>query len=204
MARDPVHAYDNSRTDDCGTERYFCSLWTPSLVLDNGLRFVSGEFKEFMAANVVKQICSSPYNPATNGAAERVVQTTKKASRQEGLPLEKATSSFLLCYRSTPCSTTGLTPSSLFMGCELRTCLDLMAPDVGGHVRDRQPAQEAHDNRHCRAWKLQVTQPVWAKNSRVMDQVGPLFYLVELPDGRLWHRHIDDLRAGDQPADLLR
>ena len=45
------------------------------LVSDNGPQFVSEEFKQFMSANGVKHIKSSPYHPASNGAAERMVQT---------------------------------------------------------------------------------------------------------------------------------
>ena len=46
---------------------------------------------------------------------------------------------------------------------------------------------------------------VWARNFRdsprwvqgvVADRVGPLSYLVRLPDGNLWQRHIDHLREG--------
>ena len=57
------------------------------LVSDNRPQFISGEFRQFMAANGVKHIRSSPYHPATNGAAERLVQTMKKAlkaSHQDG------------------------------------------------------------------------------------------------------------------------
>ena len=45
-----------------------------------------------MAANEIKHIKSSPYHPASNGAAERMVQTLKlalKADHKKGVPLEK-------------------------------------------------------------------------------------------------------------------
>ena len=184
------------------------------LVSDNGPQFISDEFREFMAANGVKHILSSPYHPSTNGAAERLVQTMKKAmmaSRQDGLPIEQALAVFLFRYRSTPHSTTGVTPSSLFMGRQLRTCLDLLSPDVGGRVRDRQASQKAYHDEHSHARELHVGQSVWAKNfrggptwvpARVSDQVGPLSFLVQLSDGGLWRRHIDHLRAGcDQPSE---
>ena len=48
------------------------------IVSDNGL---SEEFRQFMAVNGVKQIRSSPYHPATNGAAERMVQTRGGTTR---------------------------------------------------------------------------------------------------------------------------
>lgn len=38
----------------------------------------STEFAHFLVANGVKHIWSAPYHPATNGAAERLVQTVKR------------------------------------------------------------------------------------------------------------------------------
>ena len=168
-----------------------------------------------MGVNRIKHIRSSPYHPATNGAAERLVQTMEKAmkaSRQDGSTLERAMAAFLLRYRSTPHSTTGVTPSSLFIGRELRTRLDLLSPDVGGRVRDRQATQKAYHDKHSRLRELRVGQSVWARNFRdgptwvpatIADQVGPLSYLVQLSDGGLWRRHIDHLRTGqDVPSEV--
>jgi transposase InsO family protein len=49
------------------------------LVSDNGPQFVSEEFEAFMRANGIRHIASAPYHPATNGLAERMVQTFKYA-----------------------------------------------------------------------------------------------------------------------------
>ena len=72
------------------------------LVSDNGPQFVSEEFKQFMSANGIKHIRSSPYHPASNGATERMVQTVKlalKADHKKGVPLEKSLANFLsFCY----------------------------------------------------------------------------------------------------------
>ena len=56
------------------------------------------------------------------------------------------------------------------------------------------------------AASLRLTmQGVWAKNYRdgplwtpetVVDRPGPLSYLIRLPNGDLWHRHVDQLREG--------
>ena len=81
------------------------------LVSDNGPQFVSEEFKQFMIANGVKHIRSSPYHPASNnGAAERMVQTLKlalKADNKRGVPIEKSLANFLLHYRVMLHATTG-------------------------------------------------------------------------------------------------
>ena len=52
------------------------------LVTDNGPCFVSEEYEIFMAKNGVKYITSAPYHPATNGLAERAVQTVKRGLKR--------------------------------------------------------------------------------------------------------------------------
>ena len=45
------------------------------LVSDNGPQFNSVEFLKFVEGNRIKAILSAPYHPASNGLAERFVQT---------------------------------------------------------------------------------------------------------------------------------
>ena len=47
------------------------------LVSDNGPQFTSEKFASFLTSNGVKHVHSAPFNPATNGLAERFVQTCK-------------------------------------------------------------------------------------------------------------------------------
>ncbi|KAL0150485.1 hypothetical protein M9458_054302 [Cirrhinus mrigala] len=77
-------------------------------VSDNGPQFISHEMATFLLANGVQHIKSSPYHPATNGLAERFVQTMKhalKASTGQGT-FHQRLHNFLLCYRCTPHATT--------------------------------------------------------------------------------------------------
>ena len=103
------------------------------LVSDNGPQFVAEEFSVFFHSNGVKNIRSGPYHPATNGAIERMVQTMKqylKAGLSEGIPVEQALMKFLLHYCITPHAVTGTSPSSLFLGRNIRTQLDLLHRDI--------------------------------------------------------------------------
>jgi len=44
------------------------------LASDNGPRFLSSEFGNFMKQNGIKHLRSAPYHPASNGLAERFIQ----------------------------------------------------------------------------------------------------------------------------------
>jgi hypothetical protein len=179
------------------------------LVSDNGPQFTSDEFRVFMLSNGVKHIRTVPYHPATNGAAERFVQTVKRAlqSLQRGTVL---VSSFLLQYRNTPHATTGVSPGSLLVGRPLRTRLDLLPPPtVASQVQQQQERQKEGHDRRSHSKTLQVGQHVWARNygqgprwlRAVVETVkGPRSFMVRTDvDGRLWHRHLDKLRAASEP-----
>ena len=49
------------------------------LVIDNGPQFTAKEFQLFLKKNEVKHVTSAPYHPATNGLAERFIQTMKQS-----------------------------------------------------------------------------------------------------------------------------
>lgn len=58
----------------------FASYRLPEeLVSDNGPQFTAVEFGEFLQLNAVKHTKSTLYNPSSNGAAERLVQTFKQS-----------------------------------------------------------------------------------------------------------------------------
>ena len=83
-----------------------------TIVSDNGPSFTSDEFKKFMQANGIRHITAAPSHPSTNGLAERAVQTVKQSLKQiNGNSVEEKLSKFLLTYRITPHTTTGIPPS---------------------------------------------------------------------------------------------
>ena len=178
------------------------------LVSDNGPQFCSSEFQLFMQRNGIRHSRVAPYHPASNGAAELMVQSIKQALRSAsctGVPLEHALATFLLRYRSTPHATMGVPPCTLFMGRKLRMRLDLLTPDVASRVRKQQSKQEEHHDQHAQLREFQAGQVVWARNLRggphwkkavIQDRLGPLSYMVRLEDGDLWRRHVDHLREG--------
>jgi hypothetical protein len=96
------------------------------IVSDNGSQFSSEEFATFMKCNGIKHFKSAPYHPATNGLAERFIQTFKnsmRAMKDENRDINQKIANFLLTYRNTPHSTTNETPAKLLLGRNLRTRL---------------------------------------------------------------------------------
>ena len=118
------------------------------LVTDNGSCFVSEKFETFLLNNGVKHITSAPYHPATNGLAERAVQIVKKGLKKETVgTMEERLAKVLMAYRTTPQSTTGVTPAELLQGRRIRTRLDMLKPSLEDQVEQKQSRQKSnHDS----------------------------------------------------------
>ena len=173
------------------------------IVSDNGPQFVSAEFDSFLRQNGIRRKNSAPYHPATNGLAERFVQTLKQAMRamkREKGALHVKLATFLLAYRNTPHCTTNETPAMLMMGRNLRTRLDLVKPSVRGTVEKNQASQSTYLGS---LRQLQVGQTVAARQYNTKDekwvrgvitaQDGPLSYQVKIRPDTTVKRHIDQI-----------
>ncbi|XP_035806354.2 uncharacterized protein K02A2.6-like [Amphiprion ocellaris] len=176
-----------------------------TVVTDNGPTFTSDVFKVFMEKNGIRHIRTAPYHPASNGLAERAVETLKAGLRKmSGHSLEMKLSRFLFQYRITPHSTTGLTPAEMLMGRKPKSHLDLLRPDVGARVARSQDEQKARRDRHARERLFKPGDSVYVKNfgsgSPWLPGVihrcsGPVSVIVDLQDGRLIRRHLDHVRV---------
>lgn len=189
----------------------FASYGVPSeVVSDNGPQFISADFGNFLRMNGVKHIRTPPYHPASNGAAERAVQTFKRAWKKDAAAGNTLTETehqrlarFLLNYRSTPHTITERTPAELFLKRPLRTRLDLVKPSVERTVTKHQRQQQlAHDKsrRSLRYFDVgdkvlvrdvRGNQPPWSPGV-IVSRRGPLLYLVEVRE-RTVSVHLDHL-----------
>ena len=175
-------------------------------VSDNGPQFRSEEFAHFLKMNGVKHIRVAPYHAASNGLAERMVQSFKnhmKTCKGSKLSVQQRIGNFLLTYRSTKHPTTGRTPASLFLGRELRTRLTLLRPSTGEKVMDSQAKQKAAHDVHVKFREFYPGDRILVKDLRrentwwpgsVAERSGPKSYVVVLDDGRVWKRHLDHIR----------
>ncbi|XP_024872568.1 uncharacterized protein K02A2.6-like, partial [Temnothorax curvispinosus] len=186
-------------------DNLFTAYGAPTIVVsDNGTQFTAAEFKSFLQTSGVKyHKLTAPYHPSTNGQAERSVQTVKDALRAMGTSrntLQADLNKFLRHYRIAPHSTTGQSPSQLFLGRTLRTRLDLVRPDdVFTRVTQKWNVQYAPTFR-----SFKPTQTVyflsgnprmdkWVRGT-IVARLGELHYEIEYGNKR-FKRHVDQIRG---------
>ncbi|XP_058811007.1 uncharacterized protein K02A2.6-like [Topomyia yanbarensis] len=181
-----------------------------TIVSDNGPQFTSAEFKEFLQNSGVKfHKLSAPYHPATNGQAERYVQTTKDALKAMGTTastLQSNLNNFLQRYRIAPHATTGESPSKLFMGRNIRTHLDLLKPeDVRQKVSMKQEInfkpsfREFSSGQNVYFLSGNLRMEKWIPGV-IAVRLGDLHYEIEY-SGKRFKRHIDQIRSRFGPQD---
>jgi hypothetical protein len=112
----------------------------------------------------------------------------------------------LMAYRTTPQSTTGTSPGQLLLGRRIRTRLDLLIPNIGERVENRQLHQKLlHDRTNPRK-TFTKGEKVFARNfgtstgqkwlpAVIQEVTGPVSFMVKLQDDRLVRRHLDYLRS---------
>ncbi|XP_062403781.1 uncharacterized protein K02A2.6-like [Sardina pilchardus] len=200
----PVKNATSAKTIDVLRTLFARTGLPQQLVSDNGSQFTSEEFQWFTKKNGIKYITTVPFHPATNGLAERFVQTFKqsmKAMASTKMSISEKLANFLLSYRNTDHSTTGQAPAVLFMGRSLRSRLDLLKPDLHRDMSKRLSGQMKKQSPPLRTFE--VGQSVLARDYRqgkqrwesgeIVSKTGPLTYTVEVSPGLIWRTHVDQL-----------
>ena len=136
-----------------------------TLISDNATCFVSAEFEQFQTLNGIRHVTSSPYHPASNGQAERAVQTVKKGVQkmQTGLLTDRL-AKFLFTYRTMPHTTTGVPPAELLIGRNLQTRFHKLYPNRREDVEKHQAQQKRDHDKRAKRCNLQPGDYVFARN----------------------------------------
>ncbi|UYV75052.1 hypothetical protein LAZ67_12002238 [Cordylochernes scorpioides] len=102
------------------------------LVTDNGRQFVSSEFEEFTTINGIRHTKTSPYNPSTNGFAERYVREFKNSLRknQGKDSIEINLQRFLFTHRAFPQTVLKEYPAELLMKRSIRSRFSNLIPKM--------------------------------------------------------------------------
>ena len=184
----------------------FATHGLPEIVVtDNASGFKSEEFGEFLQKNNIRKLHSAPFHPATNGLAERNVQTFKNAMRKmletntSKESVQNLISRFLFTYRITPHSVTGISPAEALMNRKLNNVFNMLKPCADRKAR-MLAARNPRNDKKMRFFD--VGEVVWIRNYAngpkwikgvVEKPNGPATYEV-LVNGNMVHRHVDQMR----------
>jgi len=156
-----------------------------TLVSDNGTQLTAQNFSLFLKQNGIKYKRTAPYHPATNGLAERYVQTLKqslKAMKSECTSIDLELAKLLLQYRKMPHSILNAYPSFLMFGREIRSKLDLIKPkEIVRTVIQQLNIRELAEGKMIGA-RNYLGKDKW-RFGRIIKKIGLLHYEIELENG---------------------
>ena len=215
----------SSKSTTAILEQEFAHFGYPhTLVTDNATTFMSQEFQAWCKQRGIVHLTGAPYHPATNGAAERLIQSFKQALRKSSLPPKEALQEFLMQYRRIPFAS-GLSPSELLNGRRIRTKIDTLVPSIPHLLQGRQSRQASkHSNPEdsevvskvehhyslgdpCYALYLgprRDRDPRWVPAIVTKVHGTRSVNVRVIPRGPTWRRHLDQLRpryGSDQDDD---
>ena len=181
-----VHKSTNSRhvLQWLAEELYRCFGWPKDIIQDNDIRF--GEpYKAYLKAQGINLHFTSVYHPQTNGLVERMNSTVMNVLRTicngipHSWPYGLAHAEFAI--NSTPASTTGKAPFSLFLQFPPRTPLErtVQIPSDPGNRNPILPSHPIHQMVQARMREEQVRQKArYDQNKReVHFKAGDQVYL---------------------------
>ena len=210
-------------------EKIFCTHGLPqSLKTDNSTQFVSGEFERFLKTNDIEHRTSTPLWPQANGEVERQNRSLLKALRiakAEKKNIWTEMRKFLTVYRTTPHSSTGVTPAKLLFNREIRTKIPELGnsrySDSEARDKDTEMKQErtdyADEKRRARESDLEPGDLVLLKQrkeNKLSTTYGTLPYtvnkkhgnevVISSPEGVHVRRNVTDVKKylrGDTTGD---
>ena len=203
-----IHAV-NSTTSATTIEmlrKTFANFGIPDVIVsDNAQYFVSTEMKNFYDKNGIKLVNPAPYNPSSNGLAERAVQTVKNGlNKFKNGSLGTRIARFLYNYRSSVHSTLKRTPAEVLFKRKFKTRLDILKPF--DEEREMESNKSSGDFCDFDNKSFEIGEAVFAKNfnsnttkkwlpGKVVEVLGFKNYKVKVYDfGEfVWKRHCSQL-----------
>lgn len=179
-----------------------------TVVSDNGRQFASDAFAEWCRSHGVTHRRTTPYQPQSNGLAERFVGSFKQAMLKSGggeEGTEVRALKYLQRYRITPHPATDKAPAELFLGRTPRSQFDLLFP-VDMHNLEREKEKRKLHGERGEEEKITVGAAVlireykdgqragWLRGT-VVGRQGKVIWLVKPLDREdVWRRHTNQLR----------
>ncbi|CAH2085636.1 unnamed protein product [Euphydryas editha] len=171
-----------------------------TIVSDNGTAFMSNEMGIFLNANKIRHVTTAPYHPATNGLAERMVQTVKNKLKKIEGSWDVRIPNMLLGLRVTPCTSTNKSPAELLLNRRLRTVIDNLHPD---YLQHRKMESQIINMGQKKNRETNIGENVMYRNynqngskwlpGQIINKEGPSNYRVQTDNGAIVRRHIDQI-----------
>lgn len=186
----------------------FCNFGLPDMIVsDNAPNFVSQEMEAFLKKNGIRHVTPAPYNPSSNGLAERSVRTFKEGLEKfKHGDVNTRICRFLYNYRRTVHSSTGRTPAEIMFNRNFRGTVESVK-QKGERKVSLEKLFQSEESLYA------VGDAVFARNfgygnpwveGKIVEVLGLRNYKVQLKEfGNLvWKRHADQLMQrfiGDFP-----
>ena len=136
-------------------------------VSDGGPQFTSHEFEDFMKKNGISHIPTPPYHPASNGQIETMVNNFKKAMmkmKHTNPDIMLNLQNWLMCYRNTPHSATGVEPAVRMMGRRARSAFSLLHPLHQGKGKSALDQEQTAISKETPSRQFAPGDKVWYKD----------------------------------------
>ncbi|XP_043264253.1 uncharacterized protein K02A2.6-like [Colletes gigas] len=183
------------------------------IVTDHGTQFTAEVFAVFCREMQCTHLLSAINHPQSNGQAERMVDTVKRAIAKDPTNWKKQLYEFLYSYRYSPCSATdtGKSPAEIFFGRRMNTPFTKLFPkfSTGEHSGASTPAirrgMKQQFNRHHGTIPRQLSVGdrvvvLTSRNKREQGEVWKILsktrYTVRLDNGKVVDRHINHIWRG--------
>ena len=179
---------------------------------DNGPCYASREFHNFLSFYQVDHITSSPHHPQSNGFAKALVGTANKLmekSIKDGKPWNYG----LMQYRTTPISSSLLSPLEALTGCKPRSSLPQLPSAVGNTMETPRIHQELLRRQASAStsssMELEPGQPVFVKEvhgnvwkTGTINQPAsePDSYWIRFPDSSILQRTRSMIKPRSHPS----
>ena len=178
-----------------------------TITSDNGKQFTSAEYKTFLSKHNIKSRTVTPYWPSANGEEERFNRTLGKAiqtSHAASRDWKKDLPGFLLQYRTTPHSSTGIPPAQALFRNVMNNGLPSITPSplkcdktirAADQAAKAKMESYANAKRKARTTNVEEGDMVLVKNLRKSNKLESYFETIPYKVVKTYERSVKLLNS---------